>query len=268
MRTLACATVGVALALAAGCGGGQSGGSVAITGGDADQRTLLRSIVDGMAPTAVRRVALRNVGVVGLPDGGWVELRAQPPSNSGRTSLRAQWESFLIAGAFRDRSAGRGLGDVRYIDGTLIAGGSAGPSPSPKTPSVPERMGIARVVAEAAAAERASVEAVELLAPAGPAVALTVQVDDPATFLAHRLGPMLGRWWTSPRLEGGYLIVEDAVGRVLLEKYVSRRIQAGGSRIRPDLAGCDPTAHIWGNPNVEPPPSCPAGEPLRPVRPK
>jgi hypothetical protein len=258
LRAIGCVAAGFSLLLAASCGGGDGAdSSIAIHGGTPEQRALLQSIGDGLAPTGIRSVAVRTIEVVGFPSKTWVELRAEPRSN-GSVSPRARWEALVIAGAFRDRSAEQNLGEVRYLDGTQIAAGSPDRDPSPEAASAAERIGIARAVARSADEQHAAVEQLDVLTPAGPAVVLVLRVGDPAAFVKHRVLPLLELWWTSARLEGGYLLVEDADGRLVYERYFSSRIPASGGRVRPELAGCDPVGRTFANPNVAPPPPCPA----------
>jgi hypothetical protein len=260
MRVIACAAVGVALALAPGCGSGDPRSTVSIVGGNAEQRGLLASIADGLATTSVQRIAMRNIGVIGFPNDTWVELRVRSVSGQGRT-LRGRWEGHLLAGAFRDRSADEQLADVRFVD---LADGTYGierrrrsQAPWPEPASAAERIGLARLVAQGAAEQRAAVEELTMPTPFAPAVVLIVTVDDPAAFVKHRFLPMVDRWWGDDRLEGGYVLVEDRDGNPVTEMSFATRLLASGFYLRPDLAGCDPTIHI-GDPSDEPPPPCPA----------
>jgi hypothetical protein len=79
--------------------------------------------------------------------------------------------------------------------------------------------------------------------------AITLAVSDPASFLKHRLDPIVRA--TSP-YEEAYIRVVDASGGAVLEWY---KTGAGGALyVRPGLEGCSPIgAQGWGNI-----PSCPA----------
>jgi hypothetical protein len=262
MRALACAVVVIVLALGAGCGGEARGGSIDIVGGTAEQRTLLRSIEDGLRPTAIRSVSIRNIGVVGFPSKDWAEISIRPRDGQGRT-VRAEWETYVLAGAFRDRSAEEGLAQVEVLD---YGGGvvriervRATPTASPEPASPAERIGIARTFAESAIAQGAELERLDVLTPAGPAVALVLRVDEPAAFVKQRFLPIVKRWWANDRLEGAYLLVEDRQGRFVMEHAFSKRgVEASWRRFRPDLAGCDPIIPIGVDPRAKPPPPCPA----------
>jgi len=245
------------MALVAGCGGEAAERSVAIYGGTGRQRALLRSIAEGLHPTAIRSVAIRNIGVVGFPGKAWVEISIRPRT-SRRNALRAHWETYVLAGVFRDRAEEAGLGAVRYLNGGDFGWRHAHPAPSQEPVSPAARIAVARAVAQSAAEQRATVEQLAVLTPSAPAAVLVVRVDDPAEFVKHRFLPMVERWWTSPRLEGSRVLVLDHEGDPIFETMAATRLTARGSWIRPDLAACYPMVHFGVDPDDEPPPPCAA----------
>jgi hypothetical protein len=258
LRAIGCVAAGFSLLLAAGCGGGDGAdSSIAIHGGTPEQRALLQSIGDGLAPTGIRSVAVRTIEVVGFPSKTWVELSIRPKGGL-RNTLRADWEMYVLAGAFRDRSAEAGLAAVKYFNGGYFALPRQDAAPSAAQVSPAGTIAIARAIERSAAEQRATVEQLTVFTPAAPAVVLVVRVDDPAAFVKDRFVPMVERWWTSRRLEGSRVIVLDRLGKLAFETMATTRLTASGSWIRPDLAGCYPFVHYGVGPNTEPPPPCPA----------
>jgi hypothetical protein len=251
--------VAALLALAAGCGGGEADELPTVSGGTPQQLALVRSIVEGLAPSEVARVRILAPEPAGTPLGiDAAELRIAR-KHGARRSSRACWEELLIAGIFRDRSYDEGLMKVIAFEGA--EGGASldlrGHEPtSPARPaSTAERMSIARLVAARAQRHGATVERLDIVSPYGPAVVLIVRVDDAAAFLRHRFPLMIEGWSGNPRLEGSYVLVRDRDGRVAAEVSSASRLTAAGVYVRPDLAGCAPIVHF--GPQREPPP-CPA----------
>jgi hypothetical protein len=252
--------------LATGCGGDEPSGLPAVSGGTPEQGALVRSIVEGLAPTEVERVRILAPDPAGTPLGiDAAELRLISRSHA-RRSTRASWEELLIAGAFRDRSAEEGLMKVIAAEGTqgVFATDLRGRKPtSPARPaSTAERMSIARMVSARAQRQGATVEHLDVVSPYGPAVVLIVRVDDAAAFLRDRFLPMVERWWATPRLEGSYVVVRDRDGSVVKEAWYASRLTAASYYVRPDLAGCDPNVLHFAVPNASrrrAPPPCPAG---------
>jgi hypothetical protein len=251
--------VAALLVLATGCGGGEPNDLPPVSGGTPEQRALVRSIVEGLAPTELEHVRILAPDPAGTPLGIDAAELSVTPHHRERGSSRAYWEELLIAGAFRDRSAEEGLMKVIWVEG--VQGGALidlrGRKPtSPARPaSTAERTSIARMVSARARRARATVEQLDVVSPHGPAVVLIVRVDDAAAFLRHRFLPMVEGWWVANRLEGSYVLVRDRDGSVVQETMHASRLLASSYYVRPDLAGCDPIVHF--SPVREPPP-CPA----------
>jgi hypothetical protein len=266
-RVLAAAAL---LVLATGCGGDEPSDLPPVSGGTPEQGALVRSIVEGLAPTEIQKVRILAPDPAGTPlgiDAAELKITPRPRAQSSR---RAHWEELLIAGAFRDWSAEEGLMKVIAVEG--VQGGALidlrGRKPtSPARPApAAERMSIARMVSARAQRQGATVEHLDVVSPYGPAVVLIVRVDDAAAFLRDRFLPMVERWWATPRLEGSYVVVRDRDGSVVKEAWSASRLTAASYYVRPDLAGCDPNVLRFAVPNASrrrAPPPCPAGGAMR-----
>jgi hypothetical protein len=94
--------------------------------------------------------------------------------------------------------------------------------------------------------------------PYGVAVTLSLEPEDPPTFLKNELRRLLGRLDEyRPRLEGLYLAVLDGRRRLALEWGSWTRNPAGSYWVRRDLTNCSPIEQS-APPGAEPPPPCPA----------
>jgi hypothetical protein len=111
-----------------------------------------------------------------------------------------------------------------------------------------------RILVAAAAGRRASVEELRALTTPGLAFAMTLQVDDPAAFLKHRVRSFLDLLYP-PRvpLLGFYVGLEDARGRLVWA--TSRLPNEGAVFAIPRLDSCSPVVH--SQPALRKPPPCP-----------
>src|SRR5438552_1652247 len=105
--------IAAVLATAAVAGGSAATGP-SVVGASAKQRALLRQILHGAGPTEIDRIRVHQ------PGRGWNHLPrgvvqidfAGHRDPGGRTT----WQAWVLAGAFRDGSARRGLAPVAVYD--------------------------------------------------------------------------------------------------------------------------------------------------------
>ena len=258
----ASATAAACVVLAAGgCGGAEERPAATaspirteIVGGSAEQRELLREILAGMGETRIEAIR------IGKPDKGWKPFGendvALAVTTAGQHDFRAEWEAWIVAGVFRDRSREQNLPGVVVLE---VSDDASRIDPGPNSPRPPrgDADAIAAEIRRAAADARASVKELALLRPDGIAPAVTLEVPDPAAFLKNRLASFLDATDPWPaRSEGRYVEVVDEDGRWAFRAGNSTRLSMGGSGARRGLEGCDPIVH--SRPHGYEPPPCPA----------
>jgi hypothetical protein len=219
---------------------------VSITGGTARQRALLRRIVAGQRPAAIS--ALR----IAPADPAWKPLRPGDVAlwatlSPARANLLGEWESWVIGGAFRDRSAALGLPRVVVVgddDGASRVAPSSIRLPAAPPAALP---GFARRVH--AILRRLGVHIAYLGAgvPDGYTAEIGVQTAHPAPFLQHRL-EAVDQALFRLHSDGWYLAVYDGRGRL---------VQAGGNGGRLGIGGAGVVDHRYDGcwqPELGPPP--------------
>ena len=233
--------------------------SSTVKGGSQRERALLRSVLRGMEKTTLARVVIgppaarRGDGDAAVP----IQFTLVP----GGPTARRQWDQWIVAGAFSRRLQAAGLpAEVNAADpkGSFTARPKLPKRPDPRP--LPRRQEAAVVKGIRRAAKRSGGDLVrlEVHRPYGVAVALSLAVDDPATFLSKKLQPLIGRLdERRVRLEGLYLAVLDRRRRLALEWGTWTRNPAGVYWVRHDLANCSPIRQS-GPPGADPPPPCPA----------
>jgi hypothetical protein len=165
-------------------------------------------------------------------------------TSSQPRTVRGEWELHLYAGTFLALNA-----RYRVPLGGIVAGGSAGPAsqwrPFDLYSRLPTSLQIGVLdmrLSEAAA--RAGAKVLELRTAATPAraIAVTLQVSDPAAFLKHRalsLLNVLDR--TKVPLLGYYVGLEDADAKLVWA--TSRLPNEGAVYATPALDACSPVTH-------------------------
>jgi hypothetical protein len=268
---LSAALVGIAVALAAaGCGGDdeqeQVAGrappkvvsSTAVKGGSQREQALLRRVLRGMQKTTLARVEIRLAARRG-DDGDAAVPIAFSPAPGGPT-VRRQWDEWIVAGAFSRRLDAAGLpAEVSGTDreGGFVARPRLPQKPDPRPLARRREAALIRGIRRAATRSGGDVVRLEVHRPYGVAVALSLAVDDPATFLNKELRPLIGKLNDSRRrLEGLYLAVLDQQRLLALEWGTWTRNPAGLYWVRHDLTNCSPIRQS-GPPGAEPPPPCP-----------
>ena len=180
-----------------------------ITGGTAQQRSLLRQIIAGLAPIHVPPLRI-------VPVRGGVDLQG-PATGLGSLST---WAAWVVGDAFLERSISEHLPPVVEVD----AGGSGAPRSNIGDGPLPPRATPARVRAtreridHLAVASGARIEQLTVSAPAALAVVLRVRVSNAAQFLKERLKPVvLGAWADESRYDGLYIEVDDVHGSAWMD---------------------------------------------------
>ena len=217
----------------------------AVVGGAPEQRALLAEIVDGIGPSRLAAVAIeREEESVGL---------AIEPVESG---LRAKWEAWLVAGAFRDRSHERGLPEVV---GLAVEDAWISIEGGPWSGGLDDPRALSREVHRADGRSSVHFDEYALLRPAGAVPAIVFRTNDGATFLTQYLPRFLEELGDPWRYEGFYFRVESTDGRLLWEWAGSSRLSTGASGTSPGLEGCNPVQHLSAS-FQEAPPDCPAAD--------
>jgi Family of unknown function (DUF6281) len=186
-----------------------------LAGGSAEQRALLGEIVEGIGPSALVSVT------VTATDRG-VELAAELGPDA---DLRGEWEAWLVAGAFRDRSHELGLPAVVGLaigdDRISIAGG-------PWSGGLDDPRALSREVHGADGRSSVHFDEYALLQPAGvvPAITFKVGEEAAAAFLKQQLPRFLEELGDPWRYEGFYFRVESPEGEALWEWAGSSRLGA------------------------------------------
>lgn len=192
----------------------------AVTGGTATERALLRRIAAGQRTSQIVRLELSHVhGGMKLT----ATLAGSPTAARGDTL--GDWETWIVGGAFRDRSAALGLPRVVLVGNQNESGSATG------GPDLPHRGpgGLAafrRRVAAAAAGPGARLIAVRVGDPDGYTAIVALEVSDPAAFLRHRLRPLDARL-QRVRADGAYVVLYEPGGRVLYSEGGSGRLLNG-----------------------------------------
>jgi hypothetical protein len=217
----------------------------AIVGGSSEQRALLAEIVDGIGPSRLASVAIE-------PGEGSVGLAIEP----GESGLRAEWEAWLVAGAFRDRSHERGLPEVV---GLTVGDAWISIEGGPWRGGLDDPRALSREVHRADGRSSVHFDEYGLLRPAGVVPAITFVTNDGAEFLTRYLPRFLEELGDPWRYEGFYFRVESPDGRPLWEWAGSSRLSTGASGTSPGLEACNPVQHLSASFQAAPP-DCPAAD--------
>ena len=219
-----------------------------IVGATPKQELVLREILAGLGgETGIRSVVIR-------PD---VDGVAIDPHVDSRDSVRGEWEVWLLANAFGDRSRELQLQPVTavYVNGELDSTHYFGPA-EPRDPITAEAL--EQKVRAAARKTEASIDRLQLLRPNNPAVAVRLKVDDPASFIDQRAYIFRSIVGTPDvtRYDGLFIELMDADGE--LAWSYSQAVSEDGEEalwgfVRPELAGCDHGHSSFHGPRNKPP---------------
>ncbi len=205
---------------------------VAISGGSAAQRGLLRTILQGMPATRIR--ALRV-------DGSALRVTPVAADDSGRRDPRLQWEQWLIGTAYRDRSAALGLPRVEVVGSGERAEIVQPPTGFNDTPSQPPAGAAAFRDRLIAAIDHTGlrVTAVSVWVPDGYAARLRIESRDPIGFF-KRQQAQLTRILVRARGDGYLYTVATRSGQPLYQAGDSLRLSSGfASLFARRYAGCE-----------------------------
>jgi hypothetical protein len=176
-------------------------------------------------------------------------------------SVRAQWEAWIVTGAFSRRL--RAVGLPAQVAATGRAGSFTArptvrgqPDPQPLTPK--QQTAVTRAIHKAARQSGGTTVRVQVHRPYGVAVVLSLRTENPARFLKDKLRSLQQKLDVHrKRLEGILLAVLDGTRRLAVEWGSWTRNPAGSYWVRHDLANCSPIRQSEP-PGTDPPPKCPA----------
>jgi hypothetical protein len=231
-----------------------------IVGTTPRQEAVLREILGGLGETVIEEIRVTQAG------DGWTSFRPHSVVVHLKTAKtderdRAGWEATLVAEAFEARSRELQLQPVAAYETAsegVALDGPEEPEPDDREPVARKEIGSA--IVSGAKASGAEIVTLRIGQPRHVAAAVTLRVDDPASFLKHRLHTFLEAV-PSPltrRYDGLYVLVNDRKGKYvwLSAETVGESISSGTAGARPDLEACYPTERI-GGPGDKPPPPCP-----------
>jgi hypothetical protein len=224
----------------------------AIVGASRRQEAVLREILAGVGGTSLRRIIVKRAGKDFRPhaaDAVGVVFRH-------RHDFEAYWHSWIVGQAFVDRSQRQALPSVVYV-ATKGEASRVAPSQTATAPPLSSNERVRLTESLTAAAERAGAElrSVEVLRPDGTAIAISVQVGDPARFLYQRYHILEERAARLvPRFPSGLMLsVRDAKGRVVRSGFNIGSL--GASQVADKYEGC--TSLGLSTPLEYRPPPCP-----------
>ena len=231
-----------------------------IVGATAAQEQLLREILAGEAPTPIERVAISPADPDwGATDPDAVTIRVD---YAVREEVRGLWEASLLAAVFASKSRDAGLPQVAALETTTSSKpllGDVGPIRGRRPVT---RDQLASAISTAAKTGKAELVDMRITKPDHLAAAVTLRVQDPASFLKHRLRRFLESVPSPARTEydGLYICVVDAKDSHAwsLGRTATPSQWGGASSVRPDLEGCDPLVQIGTPLFAKPPPPCPS----------
>ena len=230
-----------------------------ITGGTPAQRTLLRQVVRAQATSQIVKLTIAPANPSWQPERpGEVQLTAElaGAGKRARDNNLGDWETWMVGGAFRDRSAALGLPRVIVVgDNEGAQRATGGPHPARRPMSgLP---GFRRRVAAVAARSGARIVAVRVGDPDGYSALVALQVADPVPFLRHRLGPLELRL-QDLHADGTFIVVFERAGRLLSSEGGSLRLSSGlGGGGDPRYRSCLPFL-TTGPLTLAPPLPCPS----------
>ena len=214
-----------------------------------------------MAPTTIYGVSIRPASrhcFGSKPHSVVVRIAYRPSGQRGR----GEWEAALLGQAFATESHRLGLPLVAAYQSPTQAVALYGPNP-PKRDNRSAIGGreLAERVRAAAESSGADVIGLRIIRPSNFAFAVTLRVDHPASYLAHRFEPFLRSFpsGAGERYDGGYVRIVDRSGRFVAFQYAFSGDYLGGwnSDVRRELRRCYSPPFYPVSPNQPEPPPCP-----------
>jgi hypothetical protein len=290
-RTILAFVSGAAIILAGACGNTGATGSdgvhrggwhsvdvlqaerVAISGGTAAQRALLKQIVARLHPVALASLTISAVTDKGAkPRPGDVQLAATRRTGLGsRGESRAGWEAWMIGGAFRDRSAALGLPRLLWLS-EPDGGERIQPPFARGVRPFSGSLAALRAAAQQAVASAGRVIAIRVGDPLGGTVDVTLQTNRPIWFLRHGVDTVEAAL-RKQELDGALIDAYERDGKHLGTWGYSNRLSSGLAGVWDRALQTCASFTIGGAPfGVAPPLPCPswkrpsADQPFRPLR--
>lgn len=215
----------------------------AISGGTAAQRALLREILQNLRPTGLRSLEVRRVddNTWGPFEPGDVELHtAFGTSPAGGENVRGAWETWIVGGAFRDRSRMLGLPRVVVVSSPLSASRAQHEGIAKPPAGGADMAGFRERVQQAVALSGARLVTLRTGIPDGLTADISIQTSRPAYFLSHRLRGLEN---AIRRIEsdGVFIDLYDIHGREVYVSGSGRRLGTGVTGVHnPRYEGCVP----------------------------
>lgn len=234
-----------------------------IIGGSPGQQRILREVLAGLGADELAEVEIIEPGPWGTGDPGSIALLVPHDTQD----LRAEWQSWLLAQGFAERSRAERLPPVSDVTSDRDGNYSTNVGPLPDVEQEKPTLAAARIAAEkaqaAAHSNGATLRRIEIVQPHGVGFVVELQVEgDPAKFLRDGLAKVLEPIggpdpFVESAFEGDYTVVLDHGGEVVWRGAEASlgdgTIQVGGAT-RWSLEGCSP--YFRGGPPDGPPP-CP-----------
>jgi hypothetical protein len=222
-----------------------------IVGATPEQEEILRNALSGVGDRRIETITAAEAEPGwGEADGG-IGLTFEPRAEAA-DDMRFSWEASLVGDALDERSRELSLPHVAYVS---IPGESSVPGrPGQASRRTKEAVdSFIERLDKAAARARVKVAEVEVLKPLGYAVAITVEVRDPASFLGRRAPDFFEQLGEGPA--DFDLRFVDPKGERISENWHAG--SGGAVWIRRDLDGCSP--YLVSRPVLYKPPPCPVG---------
>jgi hypothetical protein len=221
-----------------------------IVGASPKQEEILLESLSGVGDRRIETITVAKADW-GNHDGVGVAFTARPAAVK---DMRTSWEATMIADAFAVRSRELGLPSVSYYGlpgfGTIALGDPG--SARTRRGTAEKVKAFAGRLEEEAERAGAKVREIEVLKPLGYALAVTLEVPDPAAFLDHRALDFFERLGEPP---GDFdLRIVDSAGARVSENWSAG--SSGSVWVRRDLDGCSP--YLVSRPVGYTPPPCPS----------
>jgi hypothetical protein len=203
-------------------------GRTRIVGGTPAQRTLLHTILEGIGSRDVPEVTVGPPPGTSLMGGGtWLIFHF--PGGENRSQL-GEWESWLVAGAFRDLSAARGLPAVRG-DGVVFhpdfgSGYERLCCATHHVTSAASRQALTRRITEGVKRAGLTLISIRFAKPFHLAPIVMAKTSDPNAKLGSWM-PRSSPYGDDSAFEGAFLQVRNQAGKVVFFVGHSTRTQTG-----------------------------------------
>jgi hypothetical protein len=218
-----------------------------IVGATPEQKEILLDALSGVGDRRIETITVEEAEPGWGHDDG-IGISFEPRAKAAK-DMRFSWEAFLIGDALSERSRELSLPPVAYVS---IPGERSVLGHPPEHRGTEEAVtAFVTRLEKAAARAGVKVREIEVLRPLGLAVAVTVEVPDPANFLDQRAIDFFDRLGEEPGDMD--LRFVDSKGSRISESWHAG--SGGAVSVRPDLAGCSP--YLVSQPTTYDSPPCP-----------